>query len=91
MKNIKSIEEFLFTETLNKELLKEDSDVSLTPRQKIAELGHKQNDLKSKNKDLADKMREKPEQRQLLSLQMQLNDLKIKEMELQRKIATYKL
>lgn len=86
MKNIKSLEEFLFVKSLN-----EDSDISLTPRQKISELGHKQNDLKSKNKDLADKMREKPEQRQLLSLQMQLNDLKIKEIELQRKIATYKL
>ena len=73
------------------EYLMEKSDIELTPRQKIAELGKKQSDLKSKINDLASKKRDKPEDRELIDLQIELAQLKIKEIDIQRKIMNYKL
>ena len=69
----------------------EDSDIKLTPRQKISEIAHKQADLKDKIRELSNKKKDKPEQRQLIDLQIQLDSLKIQELDLQKRIATLKL
>lgn len=73
------------------EFINEKSNIELTPRQKIAEIGKKQSDLKSKTAELVNKKREKPEDRVLIDLQIELNQLKIQELDIQRKIMTYKL
>ena len=73
------------------EFIDEKVHIELTPRQKIAEIGKKQNDLKIKISELNDKKREKPEDRVLLDLQIELNQLKIEELDVQRKIMMYKL
>lgn len=73
------------------EYLTEKSDIELTPRQKIAELGKKQSALKSKINDLSSKKRDKPEDRELIDLQIELAQLKIKEIDIQRKIMNHKL
>jgi hypothetical protein len=74
-----------------KNFISEKSDIELTPRQKISEIGKKQGELKNKIAELQSKKREHPEQRAMLDLQAQLTNLKIQEMDIQRKIMTMKL